>query len=82
MAHVYILYSCFLDQYYVGSTEDILEERLRRHLTNHNGFTSKAKDWLIVYSEQYQNIQEARQREVQIKSWKSKKMIQKLVSPK
>ncbi|MBE0664004.1 MAG: GIY-YIG nuclease family protein [Bacteroidales bacterium] len=82
MAHVYILYSHILEQYYVGSTDDILEERLRRHLTNHKGFTSKVKDWILAYSEQYKDIHEAWQREIQIKNWKSKKMIQKLIFPK
>jgi putative endonuclease len=80
MAHVYILYSHCLEQYYIGSTDDILKERLRRHLTNHKGFTSKTKDWIIAYSEQYQDSNEARQREIQIKNWKSKKMIEKLIS--
>ena len=71
-----------MDKYYIGSTTDDLQNRLRRHLSDHKGFTSRAKDWIIVYSEQYQDIYEARQREIQIKNWKSKKMVQKLIFPK
>jgi putative endonuclease len=82
MAYTYILYSHILDKFYIGSTGESLEERLRRHLTSHKGFTSKAKDWIIVYSEQYQDIKEAHQREMQIKRWKSKKMIQDMISSK
>ncbi|NGX84504.1 GIY-YIG nuclease family protein [Aequorivita sp. KMM 9714] len=47
---VYILYSQTLDKYYVGSTEDV-SHRLREHLWNHKGFTSRAKDWELKYSE-------------------------------
>jgi len=51
MALVYILYSSSLDRYYIGSTTQPVEERLRRHLSDHKGFTAKAKDWCIIYSE-------------------------------
>ncbi|WP_353963221.1 GIY-YIG nuclease family protein, partial [Aequorivita sediminis] len=55
---VYILYSHTLDRYYVGSTEDI-SHRLREHLWNHKGFTSKAKDWELKYSEIFKTRSEA-----------------------
>ncbi|MFN9116147.1 MAG: GIY-YIG nuclease family protein, partial [Bacteroidota bacterium] len=35
--YTYILYSVQRDRYYIGSTGDHLEERLRRHNTNHKG---------------------------------------------
>ncbi|MGY6522384.1 MAG: GIY-YIG nuclease family protein [Mongoliitalea sp.] len=41
--YFYILYSQTLDKYYLGHTCDILEDRLRRHLSNHKGFTGKLK---------------------------------------
>lgn len=47
----YILYSKTLDRYYIGHCEAPLEERLRRHLSNHKGFTGKAKDWEAVYTQ-------------------------------
>ncbi|WP_333908728.1 GIY-YIG nuclease family protein [Marinigracilibium pacificum] len=37
--HSYILYSRILDKYYVGHTGDLLTERLRKHNSNHKGFT-------------------------------------------
>ena len=82
MAHTYILYSKTLDRYYIGSTDDKLEERLRRHLSNHKGFTAKVKDWMIAYYETHDDIASARKREMQIKGWKNKTMIQKLISSK
>jgi putative endonuclease len=80
MHYLYILHSLSLDKFYVGSTSMSIEERLKKHLTNHDGFTSKAKDWLIVYYESYNTIQLAYVRELQIKRWKSKKAINKLIN--
>ncbi|NOU47869.1 MAG: GIY-YIG nuclease family protein [Bacteroidales bacterium] len=35
MAHTYILFSKQSDKYYIGSTRDLPEERLRRHLSDY-----------------------------------------------
>jgi len=78
--HVYILYSIFLDKYYVGYTGDLLEERLRKHNSNHKGFTGNVGDWKIVYSQKFETKAQALHREKQIKSWKSRKMIESLIS--
>ncbi|WP_255897895.1 GIY-YIG nuclease family protein, partial [Paradesertivirga mongoliensis] len=40
MFAVYIQYSQSLDKYYVGCTSDV-SERLKKHNTNHSGFTGK-----------------------------------------
>ena len=37
-AFFYILYSSSLNKYYIGHTEDSLQERLRRHNSNHSGW--------------------------------------------
>ena len=81
MAFTYILYSVYLDRYYVGSTSEDLDSRLRRHLSAHKGFTSHAKDWVLVYSEEFSTKKEALNRELEIKSWKSRIMIEKLIEP-
>ena len=57
----------------------MVEERLKKHLTDHNGFTGKAKDWKIVYSELLPDKRQALLREKKIKSWKSRTMIEKLI---
>ncbi len=72
MFYVYILYSKTIDVYYVGSTSMLLEERLRRHLSSHSGFTARAKDWEVVYFESYENKKDAVLREQEIKKWKSR----------
>jgi putative endonuclease len=78
MFFTYILYSDELDRYYIGSCENV-EERLRSHLSNHKGFTGKAKDWKVVHSEEHPTRTEAYARERQIKKWKSRKMLERLV---
>lgn len=64
MATTYILYSKAIDKYYVGSTGSDLMERLSKHLSNHKGFTGKAKDWKIAYVEDFETLEEARKREL------------------
>ena len=76
---VYILYSLLLDRYYIGHTCEDIAMRLKKHLMNHKGFTSKAKDWKVVYTESYDTKREAIQREKQIKNWKSRKKIVELI---
>ena len=79
MCYTYILYSETLDKFYIGHTCENLDERLRKHLSNHKGFTSKIKDWKIVYFEILENKSLAYKRELEIKSWKSKIKIKKLI---
>jgi putative endonuclease len=81
-SYFYILYSSAIDKFYVGHTCDPLDERLKRHLTNHSGFTAKSKDWVIVYSEPYNTKIEAFAREREVKSWKSRRKIERLISTK
>ena len=76
---VYILYSREVDKYYIGCTEDTITERLRRHLSNHRGFTSRAKDWALVYSEIFDTRTEAVKRERELKGWKSRSRIKELI---
>ena len=74
-----ILHSAKLDRFYIGFTSN-LEARFQKHLSNHKGYTSRAKDWEIVYSEKFESKIEAEKREKQIKNWKSKQMIIKLIA--
>jgi putative endonuclease len=63
---VYIIHSETLDKYYVGHTDDI-DQRIRKHLTNHSGFTAKTKDWLVVHVVECASKTEAIQLEMRIK---------------
>ncbi|MFH0733185.1 MAG: GIY-YIG nuclease family protein, partial [bacterium] len=64
--------------YYIGSTENI-EDRLIRHNRGSSKFTSKAKDWILVYTEKYDTKSEAIKREYEIKRQKSRKYIERLM---
>ena len=79
MCFCYILYSKSINKYYVGHSCEDLQERLRKHLSNHTGFTARAKDWIIVYFESFQNKSDAYTREIEIKAWKSKSKIKKFL---
>ncbi|ASW74436.1 excinuclease ABC subunit C [Chryseobacterium piperi] len=63
MCYCYILFSKSLNKYYIGHSYEELQERLRKHLSNHKGFTAKVKDWNIVYYEIFNYKSEAYERE-------------------
>ena len=75
---VYILYSLSLDRYYAGSTENV-EDRLKKHLASHKGFTGKAKDWQVKLIEEFNSKTDALKRERQLKRWKSRASIEQLI---
>lgn len=79
MNYFYILYSKSLNRYYIGHTSETLDERLRKHLSNHSGFTGKAKDWTVVYFEEYETKSLAYKRELEVKKWKSRVRMEKLI---
>ena len=78
MAHVYILQSESTGRFYVGSSDD-LERRLSEHLRGHSPATRGRGPWKLVYKEAFESPVEARRRELEIKHWKSAKMIQALI---
>ena len=78
-AFFYILFSPSANKYYIGHTTESLEERLRKHNTQHKGFTGKYRDWAIVYFESFPSKNGAYAREREVKAWKSLTMVQSLV---
>ena len=79
-ASFYILFSPTSDKYYVGHTTESVFERLRKHNSNHKGYTGKFNDWTVVYIEEFESKELAYARERDVKSWKSQKRIIKLIS--
>ena len=78
MYKLYILHSESINRYYIGVASDV-NERLKRHLSNHGGYTSKAKDWKVVHLEEYPSKIEALAREKQLKKWKSAVRIKEMI---
>ena len=69
------------DRYYVGSCKNI-ESRVKKHNTNHKGFTGGIADWKPVHHEEFPSKREAVTREKEIKGWKSRVLIEKLIRSK
>lgn len=80
MFTTYILHSKQLNKFYIGFTSEDIQARLNKHLANHKGFTAKAKDWQIVYTEMFAEKSAALQREKQLKGWKSNTRINELIA--
>ncbi len=77
--HVYILLSETTKRYYVGQTQDV-KERLAYHNANYSKSLRNRGPWQLVYQEEYKTRGPAMRRERQIKSWKDRGMIERLVS--
>jgi len=77
--HIYILLSETTNRYYVGQTQDI-KERLAYHNANYSKSLRNRGPWQLVYQEEYKTRGQAMRRERQIKSWKDRGMIERLVS--
>ena len=78
MAFVYILRSETTHRFYVGSTND-LTRRQEEHARGHSLATRGRGPWKLVYQERCESLWEARHRELEIKRWKSSKMIVALI---
>ena len=78
MFYVYILRSLKNGSFYVGSTQD-LTKRVERHNLGGNLYTRKFKPFELVWSEVYNTRAEAVRRECQVKQWKSKKALERLI---
>ena len=62
----------------MGSTDD-LPRRLSEHARNHTPSTRGRGPWALVYKEEFASLMEARRRELEIKNWKSAKLIRALI---
>jgi putative endonuclease len=78
MHFTYILKSFINHSYYVGSCKNI-DERFNLHNAGKVKSTKRYIPWEIVHTEKYKSLSSARKRELQIKSWKSRIAIEKLI---
>jgi putative endonuclease len=79
MYKVYILKSKKKERYYIGHAEN-LDNRLKRHNKGLVRSTKSYREWEIVYTEEFNNKNDAYKRELQIKSYKSGNAFKKLIS--
>lgn len=78
MFYTYIIKSFINDSYYIGSCENI-EARFNLHNAGQVESTKRYVPWGLVWKEKYKTLSRARKREMQIKSWKKRGAIEKLI---
>ena len=76
---LYILKSKTSDKYYIGISQNP-QVRLHYHKNLEKGFTSRYRPWEIVFTKEFPDRQQAQMIEKKIKSWKSRIMIEKIIS--
>ena len=79
MFYVYVLRSETNNKYYIGCTNNI-DRRITEHNTGKSLYTKNKGPWKLMYTEQFDNLSNAMQREKQIKSWKKRSAIDKLIN--
>ena len=78
VASLYILESATTGRFYVGSTND-LARRLEEHGRSHSLATRGRGPWKLVHQELFESLADASRRELEIKRWKSSRLIQALI---
>ncbi|MCK5592327.1 MAG: GIY-YIG nuclease family protein [Candidatus Pacebacteria bacterium] len=76
---LYILESQINKRYYVGATNN-LKERIVQHNKGRVKSTKSGKPWKLKYYEKHISLSEARKRELQVKKWKKRAAIEKLIN--
>lgn len=74
--YVYVLRSKKTNQWYTGYTED-LRKRFKEHNDGKSTYTKKKGPYELIYYESYRNKDDARSRELQIKSGTGKAYLRK-----
>jgi putative endonuclease len=65
-------------RFYIGSSE-VLGRRLEEHARGQTASTRGRSPWKLAYQEEYESLLAAHRRELEIKRWKSSKVIQALI---
>ncbi|MBV8051715.1 MAG: GIY-YIG nuclease family protein [Acidobacteriaceae bacterium] len=66
-------------KFYIGCTSD-LSARLQEHQRGQTTSTCSRGPWKLVFQDEFETLAEARRRERQLKSWKSHRSIQELIT--
>lgn len=76
MSYFTYILECADKTLYVGSTNDI-EKRLHQHNNLKSGahYTKIRRPVILKYKEEFENLKEARRREVELKGWRKEKKI-------
>jgi len=77
MYSVYVLKSEKNNKSYVGHTGD-LNRRLLEHNRGDNYYTKRHRPWIVVYKEDYDNLEEAIRREKFLKSTSGRRFLKEI----
>ncbi len=77
MYYVYVLFSQKLNKRYIGSTKDI-DRRIKEHNLGKSKFTSTGISWKLIYKESFPTNNEARKRELFLKSGVGRKFLDQI----
>ena len=69
MLHYFYIARCADGSLYVGSCHDIKEREIRHNDGKGAKYTRDRRPIMIIYSEEYLTLVEARRRELQVKKW-------------
>jgi putative endonuclease len=79
MHFVYVLKNKINSQLYKGITND-LERRISEHNQGKHKYTSAYRPWEVVYFEEYGSLEEARSRELFLKSGAGREFLKRKLS--
>lgn len=79
MYYVYVLKNLETGIFYKGFTKN-LKRRIREHLSGNSAFTSKYKNWKLVYYEAFMSEIDARREEKFLKTGKGRERLKFLLS--
>ena len=82
MYTVYALYSRKFDKIYVGMTTNLEQRFVSHNELSNKGWTKKFRPWEIIYKDEFSTKIEALKREKELKSYKGREFIRKLISGK
>lgn len=80
MYFVYVIQSDVDGRFYKGLTKDI-ENRVEEHNTGKTKSTRPYKPWKLVYLEKYKTREEARKRELFLKSGEGRELLKHILDP-
>ena len=80
MFYVYVLKSLSVEnKFYTGMTKN-LEQRLKQHNSGKTKSTKAFKPWSMIYSEVYKSAEEARLREIFLKSGFGREFLKNILA--
>lgn len=77
MHFVYILKSLSADKSYVGISGDV-ERRLAEHNSGKSYYTKRHLPWKVVYTEKFDSVREAREKEKWLKTTSGRRFLKKV----